>query len=108
MLVGQGESGAYETLVELLLLLETEVEERVKPDGMLTVEEECRIGGRDRVMVDVKVLAASGDMLDTGELVVRDDELTDIIKEIKDPVETPAPTDEELETEGSPLWEVEE
>jgi hypothetical protein len=68
------------------------MEELVRPDGMLMVEERVE----DRLLLDVE------------ELAVRDERLLDTISELDDPAETPAPPDEELEVEAPPLREVDE
>jgi hypothetical protein len=68
------------------------MEELVRPDDMLMVEERIE----DRLLLDIE------------ELAVRDERLPDIISEPDDPAETPAPPDEELEVEAPPLREVEE
>jgi len=112
-----------------------DVEELVSPGYMLIDEEEEEeesIGGRDKVVADVEKLAVRDDRLmdiveeledleepvaEDEELAVTDDKLADTIRELeeleelkvlKDPVETPALIEAELDVEGKPLLEVEE
>lgn len=78
----------------LLMLPEIGIEELVRPDDMLIVEE--TIGSKEKLLVD-----------NTEEFAARDDSLTETASELDDPVRTPVPPDKELEeVEVSPLLEV--